>query len=194
MISGEGGALLINDPALAVTAEIFREKGTDRSRFFRSELDKYTWREVGSSFLPGELIAAFLWARLQEAEAITAGRITAWKRYHEALAPLEAAGHLRRPVVPADCTHKAHLSNVLLSAEHDRAEVLQRLKEAGINAVFHYVPLHLSQAGQRFGKTQGRLERTEALHARLIRLPLWNTIGPSQQSRGVDTLSRILAG
>ena len=115
VISGEGGALLVNDPELALRAEIIREKGTDRSRFFRGEVDKYTWQEVGSSFLPGELIAAFLWAQLEEAERITNDRLASWARYHELLEPLEAKGILRRPVIPEGCQHNAHMYYVLLT-------------------------------------------------------------------------------
>jgi len=120
VISGEGGALLVNDPALATRAEIIREKGTDRSRFFRGEVDKYTWQEVGSSFLPGELIAAFLWAQLEEAQSVTNERLAIWGRYHELLAPFEQKGLLRRPIVPADCQHNAHMYYVLLAPEIDR--------------------------------------------------------------------------
>ena len=120
VISGEGGALLVNDPDLVLQAEIIREKGTDRSRFFRGEVDKYTWQSAGSSFLPGELIAAFLWAQLEEAQGITAGRLALWQRYHEMLAPLEAEGLLRRPIVPPECAHNAHMYYILLAPGIDR--------------------------------------------------------------------------
>ena len=128
VISGEGGALLVNDPELALRAEIIREKGTDRSRFFRGEVDKYTWQEVGSSFLPGELIAAFLWAQLEEAERITSERLASWARYHELLEPLEAKGILRRPVVPEGCQHNAHMYYVLLAPGIDRQARLERIE------------------------------------------------------------------
>ncbi|MBW9336458.1 dTDP-4-amino-4,6-dideoxygalactose transaminase [Herbaspirillum sp. RU 5E] len=188
VICGEGGALLVNSEQAALQAEIIREKGTDRSRFFRGEVDKYTWQEVGSSFLPGEITAAFLWAQLQEAQSITAERLTIWDRYHAALEPLERAGVLRRPVVPGDCQHNAHMYYVLLSPELDRQSVLSRLKEQGIQAVFHYVPLHDSPAGHRFGRVHGSMVQTMTQSSRLIRLPLWVGLTADQQARVVDAL------
>lgn len=173
VISGEGGALLVNDPALTTRAEIIREKGTDRSRFFRGHVDKYTWQEVGSSFLPGELIAAFLWAQLEDAKRITADRLALWNHYHELFQPLEARGVLRRPVVPADCEHNGHMYYVLLAADVARDEVLKHLKHENVWSVFHYVPLHLSPAGQRYARTHNALPNTEQQSERLIRLPLW---------------------
>lgn len=193
VISGEGGALLVNDPALAQRAEIIREKGTDRSRFFRGEVDKYTWQEVGSSFLPGELIAAFLWAQLEEAEAITRARMAAWDRYHAALAPLEQQGLLRRPVVPADCEHNAHMYYVLLASGIDRQQVLSALKKAGVHAVFHYVPLHSSPAGQRYGRVHGPMAVTDTLSERLVRLPLWVELVPEKQDSVIAALTHALA-
>lgn len=193
VISGEGGALLVNDPALALRAEIIREKGTDRSRFFRGEVDKYTWQEVGSSFLPGELIAAFLWAQLEEAERITKERLEHWTRYHELLEPLEAKGMIRRPVVPADCQHNAHMYYVLLAPEIDRQAVLDQFRSSEISAVFHYVPLHSSPAGQRYGRVHGSLETTCLQSERLIRLPLWLGLNVEQQDRVVDALGRSLS-
>jgi len=189
VISGEGGALLVNDAALVSMAEIYREKGTDRSRFFRGEVDKYTWQEVGSSYLPGELIAAFLWAQLEDAERITSARLEAWKHYHDLLEPLEATGYLRRPIVPDDCQHNAHMYYILLAPELDRRHVLDELKRQGILAVFHYVPLHSSPAGLRYGRTHGELSVTNALSERLIRLPLWMGISEEQQGWVVDSLS-----
>src|SRR5690606_28677455 len=141
-------------------AEVIREKGTDRSRFFRGEVDKYTWQEVGSSFLPGELIAAFLWAQLEEAEYITNQRLAIWQHYHLLLEPLEQQGLLRRPIVPEECQHNAHMYYVLLAPEIDRLKVLEVLKKNDIFSVFHYVPLHSSPGGLRYGRTQGELEVT----------------------------------
>ncbi|WP_153147565.1 dTDP-4-amino-4,6-dideoxygalactose transaminase [Dechloromonas sp. H13] len=192
VISGEGGALLVNDPELALRAEIIREKGTDRSRFFRGEVDKYTWQEVGSSFLPGELIAAFLWAQLEEAEWITNDRLASWGRYHELLAPLEAKGILRRPVIPEGCQHNAHMYYVLLAPEIDRQLVLNELKRNEIYSVFHYVPLHSSPAGQRYGRVHGSLEMTNGQAERLIRLPLWVGIAAEQQGQIVNVLGQFL--
>lgn len=192
VISGEGGALLVNDPALALRAEIVREKGTDRSRFFRGEVDKYTWQEVGSSFLPGELTAAFLWAQLEEAQSITAQRLVSWERYHAILAPLEAKGLLRRPVIPEDCQHNAHMYYVLLAPEIDRQVVLSELKRHEIFSVFHYVPLHSSPAGQRYGRAHGALDITNRLSERLVRLPLWVGLTEAQQNRVVDVLANAV--
>ncbi len=192
VISGEGGAIVVNDPNLVLRAEIIREKGTDRSRFFRGEVDKYTWQEVGSSFLPGELIAAFLWAQLEEAQSITNERLAIWGRYHELLAPFEQKGLLRRPIVPADCQHNAHMYYVLLAPEIDRQKVLSELKKNDIYSVFHYVPLHSSPAGQRYGRAHGELEVTVRQSERLVRLPLWVGLAPAQQERIVEVLSNAL--
>lgn len=193
VISGEGGALLVNDRSMALRAEIIREKGTDRGRFFRGEVDKYTWQEVGSSFLPGELIAAFLWAQLEEAQAITAERLAIWTRYHEALATLEAKGLLRRPVVPACCTHNAHMYYVLLPPEIDRDAVINAMRGAEVYAVFHYVPLHSSPAGQRFGRMNGSLEITNRPAERLLRLPLWVGLSHEQQFKVISVLEEAVA-
>ena len=189
VISGEGGALLVNDPELALRAEIIREKGTDRSRFFRGEVDKYTWQEVGSSFLPGELISAFLWAQLEEAERITQDRLASWQRYHDLLEPFESKGMLRRPIVPDECQHNAHMYYVLLAPEIDRQFVLDELKRNGINSVFHYVPLHSSPAGRRYGRVHGELDVTNRQSERLIRLPMWFGLTKSQQESIVEVLA-----
>lgn len=173
IISGEGGALLINDPALAERAEVIREKGTNRSQFFRGQVDKYTWVDIGSSYLPGEIIAAFLWAQMEEADAITARRLAIWERYHAAFEPLERAGRVRRPVVPGDCGHNAHLYYLLLRDLADRTAFIETMKEAGINCVFHYVPLHSAPYGRQAGRAAGNLPVTTELAERLVRLPLW---------------------
>jgi dTDP-4-amino-4,6-dideoxygalactose transaminase len=190
--SGEGGSLLLRDKDLVLRAEIMREKGTDRGRFFRGEVDKYTWQDVGSSFLPNEMTAAFLWAQLEEAERITRERMAIWQRYHERLAPLEQRGLLRRPTIPVDCQHNGHLYYVLLSSEFNRQTVLDHLKANGIHAVFHYVPLHSSPAGLRFGRAQGDLPLTTSLSQRLIRLPIWMGLGEDQQQRVCDVLAATL--
>jgi dTDP-4-amino-4,6-dideoxygalactose transaminase len=152
VISGEGGSLLVNDSKLVRRAEIIREKGTDRSRFFRGEVDKYTWQDIGSSFLPSEITAAFLWAQLEEAQNIARERLVIWQRYHELLTPLEQQGLFRRPIVPPDCQHNGHMYYILLAPEIERQMVLDELKRNKIGAVFHYVPLHSSPAGMRFGR------------------------------------------
>ncbi|SIO38390.1 dTDP-4-amino-4,6-dideoxygalactose transaminase [Bradyrhizobium erythrophlei] len=192
--SGEGGSLLVNDPGLVSAAEIIREKGTDRGRFFRGEIDKYTWQDVGSSLLPSEITAACLWAQMEQAEQITAGRLANWNRYHEMLAPLEQRGVLRRPIVPSDCQHNGHIYYILLASEADRMRVLAGLKQSRIGAVFHYVPLHSSPAGIRFGRATGGLLLTTSLSERLVRLPMWFGLNESQQQRVCDVLRAILLG
>jgi dTDP-4-amino-4,6-dideoxygalactose transaminase len=177
---GEGGALLVNDPALVQRAERVREKGTNRSAFFRGEVDKYTWCEAGSSGLVGELAAAFLWAQLLAAEDITARRLAIWHTYHEALAKAERQGWLRRPRVPQGCMHNAHMYYVLLPSLEARSAVIRLMRHAGVQAVFHYVPLHASPAGRRFGRVSGSMRHTEVLSDRLLRLPLWIGVDAKQ--------------
>ncbi len=173
IISGEGGALLVNDPELVPRAEIIREKGTNRSQFFRGQVDKYTWVDIGSSYLPSELIAAFLWAQMEEADTITRHRLALWNTYHQRLAVAESEGRVRRPTMPGHCVHNAHMYYLLLPDLAARTAFIARLKENGIFAVFHYVPLHSSPAGRRFGRTVGELAVTEHLADCLVRLPLW---------------------
>ena len=180
--SGEGGAFLINDPKLAERAEIIREKGTNRSQFFRGHVDKYTWVDIGSSYLPGEIIAAFLWAQMEEAEIITKKRQNLWQNYHEALIPLESEGKLRRPVIPEGCQHNAHMYYILLDSLERRTEIMMDLKEQRVNTVFHYVPLHSSPAGLKYGRVHGRMTYTDDLADRLLRLPLW--IGLTEEQQG----------
>ena len=178
VISGEGGALLVNEPALVERAEIIREKGTNRSKFFRGQVDKYTWVDVGSSFLPGEIVAAFLAAQFEEAEEITRRRLAIWDRYHAWAAPLEAAGTLRRPIVPAHCQHNAHMYYVLLADLETRTAFIETLKQHGVGAVFHYIPLHSSPAGRRYGRQHGDMTVTDSVSDRLVRLPLWAGLEP----------------
>ena len=189
VISGEGGSLLVNDAALAARAEIIREKGTDRNRFFRGQVDKYTWQETGSSFLPGEVISAFLWAQLEEAERITTERLRSWERYHALLEPLEKNGRIRRPFIPGDCRHNAHMYYVLLDPALDRAAVLAEMKRRDVWPVFHYVPLHSSPAGIRYGRPQGEMAVTDSISQRLIRLPLWVGITEAEQAEVVGALA-----
>lgn len=189
VISGEGGALLINDPALGERAEIIREKGTNRSKFFRGQTDKYTWVDIGSSYLPSELIAAFLAAQLEQADEITHRRVAIWDRYHAWAKPLEREGSLRCPIVPANCTHNAHMYYLLLRNLEERTRFIDAMKTAGIGTVFHYIPLHSSPAGRRFGRTAGALPHTDAASDRLVRLPLWLGVEPHQPQ-----IMRIAAG
>jgi dTDP-4-amino-4,6-dideoxygalactose transaminase len=173
IIAGEGGALLINDAALAERAEIIREKGTNRSKFFRGQVDKYTWVDIGSSYLPGEIVAAFLWAQMQEADSIILSRLSIWNRYHQAFVAHEATGRLRRPIIPGDCGHNAHMYYLLLSSLDDRTQFIQYMRAQAISCVFHYIPLHSAFQGQKRGRTHGAMPVTNDLADRLVRLPLW---------------------
>lgn len=181
IISGEGGAILINDDKYSCRAEIIREKGTNRAKFFRGQVDKYTWCDFGSSYLPGELIAAFLLAQMHEAEYITHQRLIAWGKYHDAFVGLEEMGLVRRPVVPKECNHNAHMYYLILPSLKKRSEFIRRLKDAGIGSVFHYVPLHSSPFGSAVGKAVGKLDVTTDVANRLVRLPLWVGIESEQQ-------------
>jgi dTDP-4-amino-4,6-dideoxygalactose transaminase len=192
VISGEGGALVVNDPLLVDRAEILHEKGTNRSSFFRGLTDKYTWVDVGSSFAASDLAAAFLWAQLEKAKWITAQRLAIWSRYHDLLADFEARGLLRRPIVPADVRHNAHLYYILLPTGQARTDTLSQLVERGVNAVFHYVPLHSSPAGRRFGRATGELRITEDIAARLLRLPLWVGMTDDDIEYVVDSVGRVI--
>lgn len=173
VISGEGGALLVNDARYVVRAEVIREKGTNRSQFFRGQVDKYTWVDIGSSYLPSEILAAFLAAQLEQADTITERRLAIWNAYHAAFADLEAAGRVRRPVIPAHCTHNAHMYYLLLPDLPARTAFIEHLKQAGVGAVFHYIPLHSSPAGRKFGRAATTMSVTDDTSDRLVRLPLW---------------------
>lgn len=189
IISGEGGALLIKNKLFAERAEIIREKGTNRSQFFRGQVDKYTWCDIGSSYLPGDLIAAFLWAQMEEAQKITEKRLATWKLYHDGLMELESKGLLRRPVVPVDCQHNAHMYYILANSLEERTAIIDHLQRQQVQTVFHYVPLHSSPAGKHYGRVFGKLSHTDDLADRILRLPLW--IGVNCD-RVLDSLSRAL--
>jgi dTDP-4-amino-4,6-dideoxygalactose transaminase len=188
IISGEGGALLVNEQALVDRAEVIREKGTNRSQFFREQVDKYTWVDVGSSYLPGEVIAAFLWAQMEEAETITRRRMMAWEEYHRGLEDLEGSGYLRRPIVPAECQHNAHMYHILLESLEVRTEVIRRLRQLDVSTVFHYVPLHSSPQGLQSGRCAGPMTHTEELSERLLRLPMWVGVDTTAV---IDALQRV---
>ena len=173
IISGEGGALLVNDQRFIERSEIIREKGTNRSQFFRGEIDKYTWVDIGSSFLPSEIIAAFLWSQLESSQKITNQRLETWNQYHEGFKELETSNKLRRPIIPRDCSHNAHLYYILTETLEIRTELIKILQEQEIRSVFHYVPLHNSPAGKKYSKTVGSLSHTLDLSDRLVRLPLY---------------------
>jgi len=186
IISGEGGALLVNDPGFAERAEIIREKGTNRSQFFRGQVDKYTWVDVGSSYLPGEIVAAFLAAQMEDARRITEERLAIWDRYHAAFAALEMRDQVRRPIVPAHCLHNAHMYYLLLRDVDTRSRFIATLKAADIHPVFHYVPLHSAPAGRRYGRASGKMPVTDRASDCLVRLPLW--LPDMQQDRVIDAV------
>lgn len=173
VISGEGGALLLNDAGLIDRAEVIREKGTNRSRFFRGQVDKYTWVDIGSSYLPGEIVSAFLAAQLEHAQEITSRRLGLWEAYHQWAAPHEAEGRVRRPRIPDDCVQNAHMYYLLLPDLAARTRFLEALRGEEIGAVFHYVPLHSSPAGLKYGRTYGTMDVTDNLSERLVRMPFW---------------------
>jgi dTDP-4-amino-4,6-dideoxygalactose transaminase len=179
--SGEGGALLINDRSLVPRAEVIRLKGTDRSSFDRGEVDHYTWRDHGSSYGISELAAAFLWAQLEQADQLTERRLAIWRTYHEAFEPLELRGDARRPVIPPGSSHNAHMYSLLLGDRAQRDALISHLRERGIGAVFHYVPLHSSPAGTRYGRAAGELPVTERVSDTLVRLPMWADLGEDQR-------------
>ncbi len=193
IISGEGGALLVNQPELAERAEIIREKGTNRSKFFRGQVDKYTWVDLGSSYLPGEVIAAFLSAQLDQARGITERRLAIWNTYHEAFAHLESIGRIRRPSLPTDTQHNAHMYYLLLDGLEDRTHFIDAMKRAGIGCVFHYVPLHSAPFGTTHSRSFGELPNTDELSQRLVRLPLWIGLEGDQQKHVIDTAVNILS-
>lgn len=169
---GEGGALLIRDAKYIENAEIIREKGTDRSKFWRGEIDKYTWRDKGSSYLPSELNAAYLYAQLEKAEEITAYRVGIWNSYYEGLDGLAKEGYVELPVVPEGCVHNGHMFYIKVKDSEERSRMITYLKEHGINTVFHYIPLHTAPAGIRYGRFAGEDRYTTKESERLLRLPL----------------------
>lgn len=173
IISGEGGALLINDDTYGFRAEVVREKGTNRVQFFRGQVDKYTWCDVGSSFLPSDMIAAFLWAQINQADVITKHRQSIWNKYHTAFECLESSGWAIRPVIPNSCDHNAHMYYLLLPNLKVRDDFIQKLKLENINSVFHYIPLHSSPGGLKYGRYINDLLITDEYAQRLVRLPLW---------------------
>jgi dTDP-4-amino-4,6-dideoxygalactose transaminase len=189
---GEGGALLVNDDAQIERAEIVHEKGTNRRAFFRGHVDKYTWVDVGSSYLLSDVAAAFLWAQLERAQEIIELRRAIWGAYHEGLADLEADGRLRRPIVPDGCSGNAHLYYVLLPTHDERDRVLSELNDAGVNAVFHYIPLHTAAAGLKYGRAHGSLPVTTSASARLLRLPLWAGMTATEVDRVLDAVHGVI--
>lgn len=190
---GEGGAILINDVNLIERAEVIREKGTDRRQFLRGQTDKYTWRDIGSSYLMSDLQAAYLWAQLEAAEVINQRRLQLWQRYFDALLPLSASGKVELPTHPQECVHNAHMFWLKLPDQPQRTALIDWLKAEGILAVFHYIPLHTSPAGQHFGRFHGVDRYTSVESERLLRLPLFFNLSDENQQRVIDTLLRFFA-
>ena len=185
---GEGGALLINDPQYIERAEIIREKGTNRSRFFRGQVDKYTWVDIGSSYLPSDLLAAFLYAQLEAREQIQSKRRAIWERYNEQLLAWSASNDARLPVVPSHCQQSYHMFYVILPSLEARQRLIAHLKAQGVLAVFHYLPLHLSSMGRQWGYQSGDCPVTEMVSDRLLRLPFYNDFTGREQQFVVDTV------
>lgn len=190
---GEGGALLVNDPSFTERAEIIREKGTNRTQFLMGQIDKYTWVDAGSSWLPSDMNAAYLYAQLEAADEIDADRQQTWAHYHEALAPLAQRGLLDVPAVPEECRHNAHLYYVKLADLDERTRFIDHLKAHGVQSAFHYIPLHSSPAGRRFGRFHGRDEYTTRESERLVRLPMYYGMGEENVSASVESVCSYFA-
>ena len=189
--SGEGGALLINDPVLVERAEIIREKGTNRARFFRGQVDKYTWVDIGSSYLPSDILAAFLFAQLEQREKVQLHRKQVWELYHAGLKDWADAHDVQLPYVPDDCEQSYHMFYMLLPSLELRQHLITYLRERGVYSVFHYLPLHLSDMGQRFGGRIGDCPVTEQVSDQLIRLPFHNSLTSSEQELVIDLLRQF---
>jgi len=188
IICGEGGALLVNDPALVDRAEIIREKGTNRSRFYRGQVDKYTWVDIGSSYLPSELLAAYLFAQLESWESIQARRKAIWHRYADGLSDWARDHQVALPVVPPHCEQAYHMMYLLLPSLCSRQQLIEYLKNRGILSVFHYLPLHLSDMGKRFGGFEGQCPITESVSDRLLRLPFYNDLTEAEQNEVIECI------
>ncbi len=180
---GEGGALLIRDEGPIEQAEIYREKGTDRSRFFRGQVDKYTWVDWGSSYLPSDMLAAYLWAQLQQADRINENRLDTWRAYRDAFEPLAAAGRIELQRIPEGCVHNAHMFYLKCRDLADRSAFIAHMRKRGVQCVFHYIPLHSAPAGLRFGEFVGEDRYTTAESERLVRLPLY--YGMAEEDRAL---------
>lgn len=191
---GEGGALLIRDAEHIEDAEILREKGTNRSKFFRGQVDKYTWVNQGSSYLPSDMNAAYLWAQLELADQITADRMKSWNGYYEQLKPLKEQGRIELPVVPKECEHNAHMFYLKAKDLEERTRLIAYLKEAGIQTVFHYVPLHIGEAGQRLGRFSGEDRYTTKESERILRLPMYYGLREEQVFYIVERIKEFYKG
>ena len=191
---GEGGAILIKDPAKIEEAEILREKGTNRSVFLRGQIDKYTWVNYGSSYLPSDMNAAYLWAQLKEADKINNDRLASWQKYYDAFEELEKEGFVQRPIVPAECKHNAHMFYLKAKDLEERTALISFLKQNDILAVFHYIPLHSAPAGKKFGVFHGEDEYTTAESERLLRLPMYYGLTDEDIDKVIDTVIKFYKG
>ncbi len=194
IVSGEGGALIVNDSTFEERAHILREKGTNRTEFFRGKVDKYEWLDIGSSYLPSDLIAAVLLAQLEVADEITSARLHLWGRYHEGLAHAERTGAVRRPVIPQQALHNGHIYYVVFESNKLREQVRSQLLRAGVEAYTHYVPLHSAPAGRRFGRSAGPMTVTEQIAGTVLRLPIHGTMTPKQVDKVVDCITNVVCG
>ena len=190
---GEGGALVINNPAYNERAEILREKGTNRAKFFRGQVDKYTWVDFGDSYLPSELNAAYLWAQLLHADEINNDRMNTWNAYRTAFQPLADAGKVELPVIPADCVHNAHMFYLKCKDLEERTALIRHLKNNDILAVFHYIPLHSAPAGEKFGRFDGTDVYTTAESERLVRLPMYYGLTESDRDQVIEKVLEFYA-
>lgn len=191
VISGEGGAILINNPKFIKRAEIIREKGTNRTEFFKGRVDKYSWVDIGSSYLPGEIIAAFLMAQLESARKITNKRLEIWQRYHKGLEDLERNGLIRRPIIPQGCQHNAHIYFILTRNFVERDRLLVYLKKRGILALSHYVPLHSSTGGRKYSRSVGSMRVTNNVWKRLLRLPIYYDLKKDEQDLIIKSIKNF---
>lgn len=187
---GEGGALVINNPAYNEKAEILREKGTNRAKFFRGQVDKYTWVDFGDSYLPSELNAAYLWAQLEVADEINDNRLATWNAYYDAFKPLEEKGYIELPTIPVVCVHNAHMFYIKLKDLEARTDFIEALKKDGVNCVFHYIPLHSAPAGHKFGRFDGEDEYTTKESERLVRLPLYYSLTLEDREHVIDSVKK----
>ena len=191
---GEGGALLIKDGGLTADAEIIREKGTNRSVFLRGQIDKYTWVNYGSSYLPSDMNAAYLWAQLQQADMINENRLASWQKYYDAFEELEKEGFVQRPIIPEGCKHNAHMFYLKAKDLEERTALISFLKENGVMAVFHYIPLHSAPAGQKFGVFHGEDRYTTSESDRLLRLPMYYNLTDEDINKVIDTVIKFYKG
>lgn len=194
IISGEGGAIVINNEKFIERAEIIREKGTNRSKFFRGEVDKYTWVDIGSSFLPSDMIAAFLYAQLENIEKINNKRLSIWQEYHEFFKKYEDLGIIKRPIIPNNCTHNAHMYYILFNNLENRTQFISYMKQNNINPVFHYIPLHSSPAGEKYGRIAGNMFETDNIADTLVRLPMFYELTNTEIKLIMSTIKKFFKG